>query len=114
VVLYVGLLAPHLAASIVVDHWGGNKDSPLALSLRLLASTEHCSTGPASPACSLREPSDLSGLDPGDLLGLMQDVLEAHSRILLIPDYSRDTIIAIMELIGHLHRCIKSKLVLLP
>ncbi len=35
-----------------------------------LASAEHCSTGPASPAWSLREPSDLSGLDPNDPLSV--------------------------------------------
>jgi hypothetical protein len=34
---------------------GGQPDSPLALSLRLLASVELCSTGPASPAWSSRE-----------------------------------------------------------
>ncbi len=60
---------------------GWQPDSPLALSLRLLASAELCSTRPASPAWSSREPSDLSGLDPGDPLGLMQDVPWALSRI---------------------------------
>ena len=73
VVLYFGPLAPCLAATVVA-YWGGNQTVPWPLVLRLMASAEHCSTGPASPALSLREPSDLSGLDPGDPLGLMQDV----------------------------------------
>jgi hypothetical protein len=70
VVLYFGPLAPRLAASVVA-HWGGKQIVPWPLVLRLLASAEHCSTGPASPAWSLQEPSDLSGLDPNDPLGLM-------------------------------------------
>ncbi len=39
------------------------------------------STGPASPgpAGSSQEPSDMSGLDQGDPLGLLQDVLWALS-----------------------------------
>ncbi len=54
---------------------GWQPDSPLALNLRLLAYAELCcSTRPASPAWSSQEPSDLSGLDPSDPLGLMQDV----------------------------------------
>jgi hypothetical protein len=60
---------------------GWQPDSPLALSLRLLASAELFSTGPASLAWSTREPSDLSGLDQGDPLGLLQDVPWALSRI---------------------------------
>jgi hypothetical protein len=55
-------------------------DSPLALSLRLLATAEQCSTGPASPAWPLREPSDLSGLDSNGPLGLMWDVPWVPSR----------------------------------
>ncbi len=74
-----GPLAPHLAASVVA-HWGGNRTVPWPLVLRLLASAELCSTEPASPAWSSREPSDLIGLDPGDPLGLMQDVPWALSR----------------------------------
>ncbi len=58
----------------VVAHWGGKWTVPWPLVLRLLASAELCSTGPASPAGSSQELSDLSGLDPGDPLGLMQDV----------------------------------------
>ncbi len=74
-----GPLAPHLAASVVA-HWGGNRTVPWPLVLRLLASAEHCSTGPASPAWSLQEPSDLCGLDPYDPLGLMWDVPWVPSR----------------------------------
>jgi hypothetical protein len=59
---------------------GWQPDNPLASSLRLLAFAELCSTGPASPAWSSREPSDLSGLDPGDPLGLKQDVPWVPSR----------------------------------
>jgi hypothetical protein len=59
---------------------GWQPDSPLALSLKLLASAELCSTGPASPAWSSREPSDLSRLNPGDPLGLKQDVHWGLSR----------------------------------
>jgi hypothetical protein len=70
VVLLFGPLAPRLAASAVA-HWGGSRTVPWPLVLRLLASTELCPTGPASPACSSREPSDLSGLDQGDPLGLL-------------------------------------------
>jgi hypothetical protein len=44
-----GPLAPRLAASVVA-HWGGNRTVPWPLVLKLLASTELCSTGPASPA----------------------------------------------------------------
>jgi hypothetical protein len=44
-----GPLAPRLPASVVA-HWGGNWTVPWPLVLRLLASAEHCSTGPASPA----------------------------------------------------------------
>jgi hypothetical protein len=53
---------------------GWQLGSHLALSLRLLASAELSSTGPASPACSSREPSDLSKLNQGDPLGLLLDV----------------------------------------
>ncbi len=64
VVLLFGPLAPRLAASAVA-HWGDSQVSwPLVL--RLLASAELCSTGPASPAWSSRESSDLSGFDQGD------------------------------------------------
>ncbi len=56
-----------------------------------------CSTRPASPAWTSQEPSDLSGLDQGDPLGLLQDVPWARSGNPLIHDYSRDFIIAIME-----------------
>jgi hypothetical protein len=63
-------LAPHLAASVVA-HWGGNQTVPWPFVLRLLASAEQCSTGPASPARPFQEPSDLSGLDPNGPLGLM-------------------------------------------
>jgi hypothetical protein len=73
VVLLFGPLAPRLAASAVA-HWGGSWTVPWPLVLRLLASAELCSTGPASPARSSREPSDLSGLNQGDPLGLLQDV----------------------------------------
>ncbi len=73
-------------------------ESPLALSLRLLVSAELCSSWPASPAWSSRELSDLRGLDQGDPLGLLQDVPWALGRNPLNPNYSRDTIIAIMEL----------------
>ncbi len=66
-------LASRLAASVVA-HWSGNQTAPWPLVLRLLASAELCSTRPASPACSSREPSDLSGLNPSDPLGLKQDV----------------------------------------
>jgi Zn-dependent M32 family carboxypeptidase len=86
----------------------------LALSFETLAFAELCSTRQSCPAWSSRETSDLSGLDPGDPFGLIQDVPWALSTIPYIPDYSHDTIIAIMELIGHLYRCIKSKLVRLP
>ncbi len=72
-------LAPRLAASVVA-HWGGNRTVPWPLVLILLASAELCSTGPASPAWSSRETSVLSGLDPGDPLGLKQDVPWASSR----------------------------------
>ncbi len=47
-----------------------------------------CSTGPASPAWSFREPSDLSGLDQDAPLGLLQDAPWALSRNPQIPDYS--------------------------
>jgi hypothetical protein len=49
VVLYSGPLTPRLAASVIA-HRGGNRTVPWPLVLRLLASAEHCSTGPASPA----------------------------------------------------------------
>ncbi len=51
VVLLFGPLAPHLAASAVA-HWGGSRTEtvPWPLVLKLLASAELCSTGPASPA----------------------------------------------------------------
>ncbi len=77
--LLFGLWPSRLAASVVA-HWGGNQTVPWPLVLRLLASAELCSTGPASPTWSLREPSDLSGLDPGDPLGLKQDVPWVPSR----------------------------------
>jgi hypothetical protein len=64
---------PRLAASVVA-HWGGNWTVSWPLVLRLLASAELCSTRPVSPAGSLQELSDLSGLDPSDPLGLIQGV----------------------------------------
>ncbi len=70
VVPLFGPLAPRLAASVVA-YWGGNRTVPWPLVLRLWASAEHCSTGPASPAQPLREPSDLSGLATNGPLGLM-------------------------------------------
>ncbi len=73
VALLFGPLAPRLAA-LAVDHLSGSRTVPCPFVLRLLASAELCSTGPASPAWSSREPSDLSGLDQGDPLGLLQDV----------------------------------------
>ncbi len=63
VVLLFGPLAPRLAA-LAAAHLS-SIHSPLALSLRLLAS------GPVSRAWSSREPSDLSGHDQGDPLGLL-------------------------------------------
>ncbi len=73
VVLLFGPLAPNLAASAVA-HWDGSRTVPWPLVLRLFASTELCSTRPASPTWSSREPSDLSGLDQGNPHGLLQDV----------------------------------------
>ncbi len=73
VVLYLALWPPRLAASAAA-HWGGSQTVPWPLVLRLLASAELSSSGPASPTGSSREPSDLSGLDPGDPLGMLQDV----------------------------------------
>ncbi len=66
VVLYFGPLAPRLAASVVA-HWGGNRTVPWPL--------VEDSLPPLSFALPDQPPpSDLSGLDPGDPLGLMQDV----------------------------------------
>ncbi len=77
-VLYLALWPPSGCLGCCPMGW--QPDSPLALSLRLLASAELCSTRPASPAWSLWEPSDLSGLDPNDPLGLMWDVPWAPNR----------------------------------
>ncbi len=79
-------------------HLSSSRTVPWPLVLRLLASAELCCSGPASPTWSSQEPSDLSGLNQGDPLGLLQDVHWALSRIPQIPDYSRDSILAIMEL----------------
>jgi hypothetical protein len=50
------------------------------------------------PQLTVWGPSDLSELGQDDPLGLLQDVPSALIRNLKIPYYSRDTIIAIMEL----------------
>ncbi len=97
VVLLFGPLVPRLAASAAA-HLSGSQTVPWPLVFRLLASAELCSTGQASPAWSSWDPFDLSGLDQGDPLGLLQDVPWALTRNPLVPNYSRDTIIAIMEL----------------
>ncbi len=97
VALLFGPLAP-LSGCLGCCSLEWQLDSPLALSLRFLATAELCSIEPASPAWSSREPSDLSGLDQGDPLGFLLDVPWAFIRNRWIPDYSRDTIIAIMEL----------------
>ncbi len=51
----------------LLSYWSGSRTVPLTLALRLLASAElELSTGPASPAWSSQEPSDLRGLDQDD------------------------------------------------
>ncbi len=79
VALSFGPLAPRLAASAIA-HLSDRRTVPWPLVLKLLASAELCSTRPASPAWSSREPSDLSGLVQGDPLGLLQDVPWELSR----------------------------------
>jgi hypothetical protein len=73
VALLFGPLAPCLAASAAA-HLSSSRTVPWLLVLRVLSSAELCSTGPASPAWPPREPSDMSGLDQGDPLGLLQNV----------------------------------------
>jgi hypothetical protein len=80
VALLFGPLAPHPAASVAA-HLSSSRTVPWPLVLRLLASSVLCTTRPASPTWSSREPSDLSELVQGDPLGLLEDVLWALSRI---------------------------------
>jgi hypothetical protein len=62
------------------SHWSGSRTVPWHLVLRLLASAELQLYRTSLPAWSSREPSDLSGLNQDDSLGLLQDVYWALSR----------------------------------